>query len=272
MKSLTYSFSHEAMTTYFEVIIAHQDQEYARQAATTLFREIDRMEELLSHYNPGSDVGQINLLEAGKSTRVSFETFECLEKALWAHKASGGLFDPTVGTGIEHLTMERSTFSVGWKSTGNGQLDLGGIGKGYAIDLTAELLKDWEIENAVISGGTSTVLALGNAPGKADGWPIGIAGDWGKARGFSKIQMKNRALSGSGTEVKGAHIINPKTGKAAQEHLNAWALHPSAALSDAMSTAFMMMPEASIRQLCAETPALSAVIIKPNEQLVRIGV
>ena len=261
-----YRFSHEAMTTQFEVIVAGQDREYARQASGAVFREFDRIEKLLNKYDAGSDTGQVNLLKPGESIRVGIETLECMEKAIWVHEVSGGLFDPTLGTGFQWLEVDRARFSMGWKKEGKGELDLGGIGKGYAIDKAAEILADWELGQAVINGGTSTVLALGRE------WEIGVGGPWGEKVGLTSITLKNKALSGSGTEVKGRHIINPKTGKPAQRHLAAWAIHSSAAASDALSTAFMMMEQEKIGQLCAKNPGTIAFVVKQDESLVKIGV
>ncbi|MCK4563363.1 MAG: FAD:protein FMN transferase [Verrucomicrobia bacterium] len=276
------------MTTTFEVIIAGQAREYARQASAAAFREIDHIEKLLNKYDAGSDVGQINLLKPGESVRVGIETLECMERAIWAHTVSGGLFDPTVGTGFQWLDIDRTHFSIGWKKdaavdvqTGRcesrsaptrsreksaPQLDLGGIGKGFAIDKAAEVLADWEVKEVVINGGTSTVLALGKE------WNLGVGGPWGEKVGLTTITLKNQALSGSGTEVKGKHIVNPKTGKPARRHLAAWAIHPSAATSDALSTAFMMMAPEKIAQLCATNPGTGAFVVLQDESLVKIGV
>ncbi|WP_168432983.1 FAD:protein FMN transferase [Pontiella sulfatireligans] len=254
------------MTTEFEVIVAGQEREYARQASAAVFREFDRIENLLSKYNAGSDVGQINLLKSGESVRVAIETLECLERAVWAHSVSGGLFDPTIGTGFQWLEVDRPNFSVGWKKEGSGSLDLGGIGKGYAIDKAAEVLADWEVPEAVINGGTSTVLAMGKE------WNLGVGGPWGEKVGLTTVKLKNQALSGSGTEVKGEHILNPKTGKPAKQHLAAWAIHSSAAASDALSTAFMMMEADKIEQLCRTNPGTVAYVVKQDESLVEIGV
>ncbi len=266
MTSLPHSFTHEAMTTTFEVIVAGQERAYARQASAAVFREVERINNLLNKYDAGSDIGQVNLLEAGEMVRVSIETLECLKKAVWAYHISGGLFDPTLGTGFQELIIDRGNFSVGWKKGNKGEIDLGGIGKGFAIDKAAEILKEWGVAEAVINGGTSTVLALGKE------WDLGVGGPWGEKAGFTTIRLKNQALSGSGTEVKGAHIINPKTGKPATRHLAAWAIHPSAAASDALSTAFMMMEAKKIKQLCAENRDIMAFVVAPDESLVKFGV
>jgi thiamine biosynthesis lipoprotein len=265
MSDTVHRFSHEAMTTTFEVCIAGQQQEYARQASGAVFSEIDRIDGLLNKYDAGSDVGQINLLEAGGSVRIGIETIECLEHAAWAYQVSGGLFDPTLGSGYRWLNVDKAGFSVGWDAAGKGELDLGGIGKGYAIDKAAEVLADWDVTEALINGGNSTVLALGRE------WELGVGGPWGEKAGQSKVTLKNQALSGSGTEVKGEHIVNPLTGAPAERHLAAWAIHSSAARSDALSTAFMMMTPAEIKSLCGRDPLIVAFVVEKNEHLLRIG-
>jgi thiamine biosynthesis lipoprotein len=173
MTSPQHSFTYEAMTTTFEVIVAGQEQEYARQASAAVFREIERINNLLNKYDAGSDIGQVNLLKPGESVRVAIETIECMEKAVWAHKVSGGLFDPTIGTGFQWLKVNREKFSIGWKKEGKGEVNLGGIAKGYAIDKASEILGEWDVSDAVINGGTSTVLALGKE------WKLGVGGPWG---------------------------------------------------------------------------------------------
>jgi thiamine biosynthesis lipoprotein len=266
MNAPAHSFTHEAMTTTFEVIVAGQEREYARQASAAVFQEIERINNLLNKYDAGSDIGQINLLNPGSSVRVAIETLECMEKAVWAHKVSNGLFDPTVGTGFQWLKIDRANFSIGWNKGGKGEVDLGGIAKGYAIDQAATILADWNISDAVINGGTSTALALGKE------WELGVGGPWGEKAGLTKVKLKNQALSGSGTEVKGDHIINPKTGKPAKRHLAAWAIHRSATVSDALSTAFMMMAEEKIAELCIANPGTVAYVVKQDESLIKIGV
>jgi len=264
MNSAIHSFAHEAMSTTFEVRIAGQEHEYARQAAEAAFGEIDRIEGLLSHYDAGSDIGQINLLDPGRSVRVGIETLECLEHAAWAYQVSGGLFDPTVGSGYRWLLVDQAGFQVGWRAGGKGMLDLGGIGKGYAIDKAAEILRDWDISEVHLNGGTSTVLALGRD------WTAGVGGPWGEKAGMTTVTLRNQALSGSGTEVKGSHIINPLTNEPAQRHLAAWAIHATAARSDALSTAFMMMAPEDIRSLCDRYPGIVAYVVTKDEKLLRI--
>jgi len=261
-----FRFEHESMTTRFSILVDGEDPEYARQAAAAAFREIDRIAGLLNRFDPGSDVGQINLLAPGASVRVGIETLECIEKALWVQERTGGLFDPAVGSGVENLRIDRGAFTVGWSDAGTGRIDLGGIGKGYALDRAASVLDDWEIDDALLDGGGSSVLARGR------GWPVGIGGPWGEKIGFSSLELRNRALSGSGTEVKGGHILDPRTGQPARTALAAWALHPEAALSDALSTAFFLMDAEDVDDLCRTGPETAGVRVDPDGLLHRFGV
>lgn len=310
------------MWTEFEIIVGGEEAEYARQAADAAFREIDRMEGLLSRYNPTSDIGQVNLLKPGESARVTADTMECMLAALWVFNETGGAFDVSVGplincwrdlegharqpsdeeiehalqiVGMELLAVDPESFSIGWKKSdrvfqslenpkgktsnvgknGHGffqglEIDLGGIGKGFAIDKAAEILADWSITNAIINGGTSTVLALGTAPDREDGWALGVGGPWGERSGMDRVILSGKALSGSGKEVKGEHIIDPQTGRPAKTHLAAWAICPSAAISDALATAFMIMPQEKIAALCKRNPKTEAYIVSASQQLVHV--
>ena len=302
-------FAHEAMYTTFEVIFAGEEEPYARQAAQAVFREIDRLEGLLSRFDPGSDVSQISRLRPGETTRVSLEAFECLRAANRVHAATGGAFDVTVGPlmrcwrtqdglprqpsqgeidaareriGMDRLVFGRGAvagedgFEIGLKaaegSAAQGiDVDLGGIGKGYALEKAAELLEDWSIEAALLHSGTSTALAIGSGgaaagcPTGREGWPVGVAGKWREAAGIERIVLRDRALSGSGTEVKGDHIIDCRTGRVARGHLGAWVSCASAAEADALSTAFMVMAPREVEAYCSGWPDVAALLVSEDE-------
>jgi len=252
------------MTTIFDVMIKGEDSEYARQVAATIFREIDRLEGILSRFNACSDIGQINLLKPGESTLVSTETIECLEQASWIYHLSEGKFDPARGTGFEKLKIDRTSFCVGWDENGSGKLDLGGIGKGYALDRSKEILNDWEIKQALIHAGGSTILACGGS------WNVGVGGLWAEETPEGVFALENRALSSSGTEIKGEHIIDPHSGKAPTHHLAAWAVHPSAAISDALSTTFMLLEDNKIEEICVLNPETIAFVVNQKKELKKI--
>jgi len=150
----------------------------------------------------------------------------------------------------------------GRASPGGLSLDLGGIGKGFALDRMVPILEDWGIENALIHAGTSTALALGSAGDThSPGWPVGVGGEWSRAIGIERIFLDNAALSRSGIEVKGRHILDPRTGEPAAGHLTAWVRCPAAALADALSTAFLVMNTEEVEAYCLQHLDVSALLV-----------
>jgi thiamine biosynthesis lipoprotein len=272
----------EAMGTVFEVLIAGQEADYAAQASQAVFREIEHLEALFSRFNASSEIGQINRLRSDESMRISPESFECLQAAEKVRRETGGAFDPNFRRSAGYsdrpafdLTADASGFRVRlhrdlFRRPPVGlDLDLGAIGKGYAVDRGASLLAQWSIETFLIHGGTSTALAAGSAPGLSPGetgWPVGVGGTWKLAEIPKRVLLHNRALSGSGTEVKGRHILDPRTGRRAEGHLAAWVSHPSATLADALSTAFMAMAHKEVRRYCRVHPEVWALLITPKSK------
>jgi len=324
-------FAHEAMTTVFEVVVAGQEDAYARQASSAVFREIDRLEGLLSRFQPCSDIAQLNRLKPGESLRVCLEAFECLQLASQVHGETDGAFDVTIGplmnlmrdakgnwqrvtndeiaaaraiVGMDRLLLNPADFTItilpatGTVPDACVEVDLGAIGKGYALDKAAEILADWEIPDVLLHSGTSTALALGGVgrvpdpagignnrrlgepaysggeaagcPAGNNGWPLGVASDWSREAGFDTVLLSGAALSGSGTEVKGQHVLDPRTGRPAQNHLAAWAIAPSAAMSDALATAFMVMTTAEVNSYCWSRVEVAALVVEKRRGLLRM--
>jgi len=275
-------FAHEAMGTIFEVLIAGQEAKYAVQVSQAVSREIDRLEAIFSRFNATSEIGQINRLRADESLRISLDAFECLRIAERVQRETAGAFDINFRRARGYserpdfeLTAADSGFRVGLgqdflgRSPAGLDLDLGAIGKGYALDRAASILADWSVDRFLIHGGTSTALAAGDAPGLNQGeagWPVGVGGTWELPDAPKRVLLRGRALSGSGTEVKGRHIRDPRTGRPAEGHLAAWVSHPSAAVSDALSTAFMAMSKKEARRYCERHSDVWALIITSKKR------
>jgi thiamine biosynthesis lipoprotein len=271
-------FAHEAMATVFEAICSHDDGGYARQAAQAAFDLVDRLELEQSRFIANSDVSRINALAAGQIARVSPDTMECLEIARRMNVLTRGAFDISIGSGLERLELVPDEFVVRAQDDGV-RLDLGGIGKGYAVDRMAELLNEWEIHRALIHGGFSSVLALDPPPGR-EGWPLTLTvpgpGDDGTR---IRVSARQKAFSASGTQ-KGAHIRDPRTGRPVHDRA-AWAAlswrggtetganrewrdaaRSPAAVAEALSTAFMILPVEEIADLCRTHPGLEAWLVR----------
>jgi thiamine biosynthesis lipoprotein len=270
-------FSHEAMATVYEIYALHADARYAAQAAQAAFDLIDRLERDLSRFIGNSDISRINVLAAGEATRVSPSTLECLVIARHVFELTGGAFDASIGSGLLSLELDEEDSVV--RATRNGvQVDLGAVGKGYAVDLVGELLEEWDLGAALVHGGFSSVLAL-EPPPDHDGWPLTLSDPGPSGRVLARLSARQTALGASGLQ-KGAHIVDPRTGRPVQGRLAAWAavqrpqaasdtlgspdptprLAP-AAVADALTTAFMLLRLEEIDALCAASPGLEAWIL-----------
>lgn len=271
-------FSHEAMATSFEIIIAQDDVDalYAAQASDAVFAEIDRLEDELSRFRPMSEISRLNRLSAGEELSISLAAWDCLNLAKTVYDETAGAFDITIGP-LMHLWRspdgslhepEAERLALARQSIGSGLFeliedgcrvrvladhmvfDLGAVGKGYALDQAVQILQDWDITRVFLNAGDSTLLALEPPPGEA-GWPVTLAD------GAQEMALKEQALSGSGFMVQGSHLMNPRTLRPVPvQNKRSYALAPTAALSDALSTAFMIMSAEEIAELCAKYPGV----------------
>jgi thiamine biosynthesis lipoprotein len=283
-------FAHQAMACTFEVLIEDERREYARAAADAAFAEVDRLERVLSRFRPDSDVARINALGAGESLLVGVEVIECLALAAEAWRWSAGAFDITfasrprapesdapasAGTGasgtmcagaqrshvgwpveeasrIRDLWFDVRARTVGAASAGV-VVDFGALGKGYALDGLLAVLREWGFVRALAHAGQSTAVGLGE-------WRLGLRDPADNTSTLGVIQLAGRALSGSGQRLHGQHIVRPPGGPDAPAASAAWALSGTATWSDALSTAFMLMPPDAIQTLCLAR-GVSALVV-----------
>lgn len=288
-------FAHNAMATTYEIYIWHEDPDYAGGAAHEAFKELDRLEEDLSRFIPNSDISRINNLKAYQSVRVGLPAFECIQESQRIFQETEGAFDITIGplyqawldknkhlknpsstelnqaryrTGMALIKLDGREHTVGVLRD-RLQLDLGGVGKGYAVDQIAFLLKEWEIDTALIHGGRSSVLAL-QAPEGIPGWPITLSTGGKQHTTLAKLHLCNQALSGSGLQ-KGQHILDPRKGEPVQGKTGAWSIVPSATTSDALSTAFMIMEPDKVQLYCQSHPDTKALLVLESEEQLHPG-
>ena len=239
------------MATHFEVRIADEERSYAAQAAQAALDLVDRLESRLSRFRANSDVAQIAELAPGEKIRLSEPAFACLEIAKKMELATRRAFSTTAAA------LQTQTILPQWSllpeeqaivcESGNLQFDLGAIGKGFALDRMAELLRKWDCGSFLLVAGGSSVLA-GGAPNDAAGWSCGLGDD----NATQRFALIHASLSGSGLAVKGSHILDPRTGKPAIRQNRAWAVTDTAAESDALSTACMVLSEVELEQVLAQ--------------------
>ena len=266
-------FEHEAMHTTFSLRLRGMAEADARDIAKLSFDLLDSLEARLSRFIEDSEISRINRMHAGETLYLSEATHQCLLLALDAYLRTGGLFDITLGARIEHaksggatpapdlrgrLIIHPDVPAVTCEEPGR-ELDLGGIGKGFALDQLHALLGEWGAQDALLSAGASSMLAFGPTA-----WPADLAG--AETR---RIQLANRSLSASGTGIQGAHIIHPAgTGSMpADSSTRVWVLAPTAAMAEVWSTALMLVPPAEIPDLISNEPLIREVHIEVDGAL-----
>lgn len=255
-----HTFYHDAMNCPFEVMIHGHEEGYASSAANGLFHEIEQLEEALSRFVEYSDVSKLKVHPAGTPLRVTPETMNCLLVAVWACRETEGAFDVSLGKGLDELVLDPDGLTAAFKRECEPyELDLGGIGKGFALDFAAEYLAGWGINDALISAGGSTALALGM--NGSDPWSLGVNEE--------PVDLKDVAISGSGKDIQGEHVMDPRSQKPAAGHEKAWVICPSAAVADALSTAFMVMNTGAVQRFCDEHKEVQALLINSDGEFLQ---
>lgn len=278
------------MATVFEVFLYCHDRQYAAQAVQAAFTELDRLEQELSRFIENSDIARINHAVPGEWIKTGLDTMHCLQECQQIRLQTRGAFDITVGALVDFwrrglvrtepqrkftpvkqdaaadpLRLDAAANSVRLLKTGI-QIDLGGFGKGYALDRMALILKEWGISCALLHSGCSTVLAV-TAPQDERGWPLAVRHP-ASGKVIRYVALADAAISGSGVR-KVAHIIDPRSGKPAKARLAAWSMAPTAALADALSTAFMIMTNKQIEKYITDHNNIAACTISSTKSQIR---
>lgn len=242
------------MNTTFTVRICEADRKLAGVMAQQCFEELDRLEGKLSRFIDDSDISRINVMSEGETLYISDETHACLLQALDYYAKTRGLFDITLGRAIEHrkenaegpppaiegsLIIHPDRPAVTCQTPGR-ELDLGGIGKGFALDQLKQKLIDWNAQSALLAAGASTQLAFGE-----HSWPIEVIGDQSRHR----IDLRNAALSASGTGIQGSHIVHPDGDEQELPWKHVWLTAATATAADVWSTAVMLIADPELLDL-----------------------
>ena len=190
-------------------------------------------------------------LAPGEKMRLSEPAFACLQIAEQMERATHGAFCATPAALKSQLSLPQWSLLPDEQSilclSGQLQFDLGAIGKGFALDRMAELLCQWDCPSFLLIAGGSSVLA-GDSPTDTPGWSCGLGEDHASQR----FLLTHASLSGSGLAVQGSHILDPRNGRPASRQMRAWALADTAAESDALSTACMVLNEPELEDVLAQ--------------------
>jgi thiamine biosynthesis lipoprotein len=288
-------FIRTAMATDFEVALPLGTPN-AGAAAESALDLIDALETQLTVYQDVSEVSLLNQRAAYEAVSVEQQLFGLLQLAQRLTRQTAGAFDITTGAlikawgfhrgprrvpdpgelaealsrvGMRQVVLDEENRTVRYHRRGL-EINLGSIGKGYALDRTAALLRNESgIRSGLLHGGNSSVYAMGTEPGSNHGWTVGLSHPAQPERRFGVVRLRDRALGTSGSTYrhlehngrKLGHILDPRTGWPAEGIASASAIAPTAAEADALATAFYIMGVEKTREFCEGHAGVGAVLL-----------
>jgi len=284
------------MGTVFEIAAYDQTSQHALDAIEKAFQEIVRVDDLLSNYKTDSALSYLNSSAHFHAEKVPSDLYRVVEESLRFSRLSGGKFDISVaplvdlwkaaiaGAGTPSLARQQAARDcVGYEKieltppdqitfhSACMQLDLGAIGKGYAVDRAAEVLQSSGIRNALINAGGSTILAIGSPPGQS-AWLVHLRDPSRKVD--PQVMLKDESVSTSeqtapsllGDDSPG-HIIDPDTGRPLRTEFAVSVIAQTGTASDALSTASLVLGPEKGKVLLYRMAGVSAIWISPDAQM-----
>jgi len=289
-----------AMGTVFEMVVYDASPAHASTAIDQAFDAIARLDHLMSNYEPNSELTKLNSSAKLHSQMVSADLYRVIEQSLEYSHISGGRFDVTVGPLVDlwkaailgnaapsPAQQVAARACIGYEKihlvapdqvafdSGCLRIDLGGIGKGYAVDRAAEILQATGIKTALIDAGGSTIYALGSPPGRT-GWLVHMRDP--SQQIDPTIVMSDESLSTSeqtppsllATTFAG-HIIDPESGVPLKTHFAVSVVARTATASDALSTALLLLGPVAGQRILAKIDDAAAIWIAPEGELCTVS-
>ena len=284
-----------AMNDDFEVAFSRQDFPQGTEAALDALDEVERIEQQLSVFRFDSRIHYVNLTAHESPVRLDKEIFDLIVQCVHLAEETGGAVDITSGalwkawgfakrqgripdakelthakelTGFHLLELDESAQTVRFKKQGI-ELNFGCVGKGFALDIAAEKLREHDVHRFLFYGGLSSMLASG-----AD-WKIGIAHPLRPGQRLRELTLNNVAVSTSGSQKqffrhggrRYSHLIDPRSGEPAEGVYTATVLAPTATQAELLSTAFFVLGAEKTAEYCLMHPEISAVLTIPAKNL-----
>jgi len=289
--------SRPAMGSYFEVRVGAATPGAAELGGRALDL-IDELEARLTVYRDDSEISRLNATAHLGPVELRPDVFGLIERGLEISGRTGGAYDLTTGalsiawgffkgpkripsedeladargrTGYQHVRLEPSNQAVSFDRPGV-TINLGSIGKGFAIDRAVELIRaHWWPTSALVHGGRSSLFALGSPPGRfGDRWKVALRNPFRADRPLGILNLRNRGMGTSGTDFQRfesggrvfGHILDPRTGRPAFGPASVTALAPTAAEADALSTAFYLLGLEASADYVRSHPGVAAVFVE----------
>lgn len=289
-----FEFQQPHMGTLFTITLYATNEATASNAANAAFGRVAALNQMMTDYDPESELMRLCASPAGKPVKVSPELFEILEESQRVAKQSGGAFDVTIGpvvrlwrrarrteilpspdqlaqarerVGRQKLQLDSRNQTVTLLAM-NMQLDLGGIAKGYAADQALAVLRSRGVNRAIVAA--SGDIAIGDAPPGQSGWLVSIGTPFRKEGAESFLTLANTAVSTSGDSeqsvvIEGAHyshIVDPRTGIGLTNRCQVSIIAPHATQTDALATAVSILGAEKGQALIRSQPRTSAIIYR----------
>lgn len=296
----TVTLAKHAMATRFELVLHGADAIALRAAGEEALAEVERVENQLSLYRPGSEIAQLNARAAHEPVRVSPEVLALLQHAARLTAETDGAFDITIAplvkcwgfmnasghlptteeisaaravVGMQNVLCDAAERTIRFAQPGV-MLDLGAIGKGYAIERGAEILREAGVTSALFHGGTSTACAIGHPP-DAEHWlvalpplPGALASGW-PVTSNQTLKLRDESVSvsaiwGRAFESGGktfGHVIDPRLGEPVTNASLSAVILRSATETDALSTALLTLGPAGHEKIHRLRPGMRSLIV-----------
>lgn len=278
------------MGTVLQLTLCGTDPDQTRRTSDSLFQTAARLDRLLTTYAPDSPVSRLNATAGQGAMPVPAEVMDALSLSVRYWELTRGTFDITVGplmalwkrvSGLPSPDTVRHTLSrVGSHRivlspqgtvalAQNMALDLGGIGKGFALDRMVALLKERRVGRALLNFGHSSQWAVGRPP-DAPGWRLLVRLPDGTLTGIATLRDQALSVSGSlGQSValgdrRYGHVIDPRTGQPIQRDLLACVVAPSAAQAEALSKALLILGESEGTALLERLSGVEGLLLETN--------
>jgi len=286
-----------AMTTAIEMEFWTEDPAVASEAGDAVLALFDRIDRQMSRYREDSELSRVNREAANGPVEVSDSLFTVLQQALRISELSHGAFDISFGSigylydfrarqqpsdeelaeglakvNYRSVVLDPSANTVRFLDEGV-RLDLGGIAKGYTVDLGIDILKSFGIRHARLSAGGDLRL-LGDKRGKP--WIVGIRDPRSESRNAMVLPLTNVAVSTSGdyerfffddNNERVHHILSPATGKPAKGVQSVTILGDDSITTDGLSTAVFVLGAAKGLEMVNRLKGIDAVIIDEQRQV-----
>ena len=289
-----------AMGTEFEVLLPADAERHAPELAIETLQSIQTLERLFSVYQINSDVSKLNREAATRAVRVDRLVIDILLEAITISEQTAGAFDITAGPLIDawgftnrsgrkpdNAAIDKALRSVGYRKLDvdvercevrfrepGMQINLGAIGKGFALDHAARLLITSGIDNFLIHGGQSSLFARGSRRNDEPGWPIALSHPIRSERKLGRIWLRNQSLStsGSGKQFfhhrgkRMGHVIDPRTGWPTGDLMSLTLIASHATRSDALATGLFVLGQQSATDFVRTTPGIQIITVGSAER------